>query len=68
MFNNMFNVCRNFVGWRLFCFIGALILSIITFYQIIIMLFIPGFWCAFITLMEFGLLIFLIFCTFFWWW
>jgi len=65
MFNNFFNIFRFCVGFRLFCLLGCIVLTIILFYQFIIALFIPCFLYTLLLFGEFCLLISLIFYTIF---
>jgi len=53
MFNNFFNFFRLCVGFKLFIFLCVFVLTIITFYQLIITLFTPCFGNAFILLIEY---------------
>ena len=61
MFQKLLNLCRFWVGLRLLGLIAALILVIITLYQMLICLFIPCFWNVLILLIEFLSLIFITF-------
>ena len=62
MFNNFYNFFRLCVGWKLFFLLLTLILMIITFYQMLITLFVPCFGNVFILLLEYIALI----CLTFW--
>ena len=65
MFNKFFNIFRFCIGFRLLCLCACLVLVIVTFYQLILTLFIPCFANVAISLIEFCTLICLIFYTIF---
>lgn len=53
MFNNFFNFFRLCVGFKLIVFLLTLMLMIITFYQMLITLFVPCFGNVFVLLLEY---------------
>lgn len=66
MRNNFNRFMRSCIGLKLYAAIGfCIILPIITFYQLIISLFIPCFYNIMILLVEYLIFIFLLFWTLF---
>lgn len=65
MFRNFLGFFAVCLGWRLFCFILALVLIIITFYQLLITLFLPCFGNVLILIFEYCALITVSFWTIF---
>jgi len=65
MFKNLCNLFRIWFGWRLFCFVLTLILVIVTFYQMLLTLFIPCFGNVLILIFEYIALICICFWTIF---